>query len=542
MSFYKLSKLKYPWKKYVSTNKDTILYISGNNKKSNIDYLLSIGNNYKKIKNWVSNAQTHFGFIIINKESIYIAADRIASFPIYLCNFDQNIIGISSFSSYWINSKFNLDIDYENVFLYQMAGYTFGRTTLRKSVMRVLPGELCSIRKNKFSYDIDFDRYYKFCPNFKTSKNFNFLSSYLDFDKAINKSIKKLIEQADGRKIVLALSSGYDSRLILGKLIENNYLNVECFSYGNINSFEVKEAKNISENLNIKWHHVDDDFSKNKQKMLLKGKLKEYFNFASGLSSTAAMTEIIYLDKLIKRNPYLKDALFTNGQTGDFISGGHLFYLKNQKSKKEFMKNFINKHLNLIIDDTYSLKQKSIFLKKFLVTYPTKQSLYHNYHSLTSLIEWQERQSNYIINQQRAYDYLNLEWSLPLWDCAVMDFFEKLPLNWSINQKFYKKYLKKWNHKDIFSNFRTGPQPWFKFKLLILITGQIIKYIFGVNKKNDFYKLMDYFSVNNYQYNYFSFSKYKMNYNKIRNAVTLFSNYHYKNLRDAIKNLPKPIF
>ena len=204
----------------------------------------------------------------------------------------------------------------------------------------------------------------------------------MDFDKAINKSIKKLIEQANGRKIVLALSSGYDSRLILGKLIENNYLNVECFSYGNINSFEVKEAKNISENLNIKWHHVDDDFSKNKQKMLLKGKLKEYFNFASGLSSTAAMTEIIYLDKLIKRNPYLKDALFTNGQTGDFISGGHLFYLKNQKSKKEFMKNFINKHLNLIIDDTYSLKQKSIFLKKFLVTYPTKQSLYQNYHSL----------------------------------------------------------------------------------------------------------------------------------------------------------------
>jgi hypothetical protein len=70
----------------------------------------------------------------------------------------------------------------------------------------------------------------------------------------------------------------------------------------------------------------------------------------------------------------------------------------------------------------------------------------------------------------------------------------------------------------------------------------MIKYIFGVNKKNDFYKLMDYFSVNNYQYNYFSFSKYKMNYNKIRNPVTLFSNYHYKNLRDAIKKLPKPIF
>ena len=65
MSFYKLSKFKYPWKKYVSTNKDTLLYISGNNKKSNIDYLLSIGNNYKKIKNWVSNAQTHFGFIIM---------------------------------------------------------------------------------------------------------------------------------------------------------------------------------------------------------------------------------------------------------------------------------------------------------------------------------------------------------------------------------------------------------------------------------------------------------------------------------------------
>ena len=130
---------------------------------------------------------------------------------------------------------------------------------------------------------------------------------------------------------------------------------------------------------------------------------------------------------------------------------------------------------------------------------------------------------------------------MPLWDCAVMDFL-KITVKLVYNQKFYKKYLKKWNYKDIFYNFRADPQPWFKFKLPILLTGQFIKYIFGINKKNHFYKLMDYFSVNNYQYNYFSFSKYKMNYKKIRNAVTLFSNYHYRNLRDAIKIYPNQFF
>ena len=56
--------------------------------------------------------------------------------------------------------------------------------------------------------------------------------------------------------------------------------------------------------------------------------------------------------------------------------------------------------------------------------------------------EYEERQSKFIINGQKTYDFLNIKWELPFWDLSYVEFWRNIPTYYKINQNLYKLYLK----------------------------------------------------------------------------------------------------
>ena len=50
---------------------------------------------------------------------------------------------------------------------------------------------------------------------------------------------------------------------------------------------------------------------------------------------------------------------------------------------------------------------------------------------LIELLEYENRQTKYVVNSQRIYDFYNLSWLLPLWNKSYIKFWEKVPLNTS---------------------------------------------------------------------------------------------------------------
>lgn len=544
MSFYYIHHLKNPWKKYnLSISKKSILYIAGWLHNEDIALLKKA---YKEgllsLKKWLFKQDGHFAFIIVEKNNLFLGTDKVSSFPLFYCDYNNNQIEISSTSSTWIEKNFFNDISNESLEIYQMSGYTIGRTTIRKSVKRVLPGELCTISSYKDSYKVNFKRYYIYYPNFdKININLGFSKLYSKLDKVLNKSIQRLINQANGRTIALSLSSGFDSRLILGKLLELKYKNIICYSYGSKNNFEALEAKKIAKSQNIPWYFISDINAKEKQKYFRNGILNDYFIWSSGLTTTAAMTEFIYLEKLLKIKPELKHAIFTNGQSGDFITGGHLLKINNHYSKNDFLNSFFKKHFSLIKNKEMSMNRKNRIFRNWINSSGLEKMIFSNYYSTWALMEWQERQSYYVVNQQRASDFLNLEWSMPLWDGCLIQFFENIPLEWQLNQKLYSEYLSHWNYGNLFNPLRVPPKSGGNAWFILIIFGQCVNFLFGKSTKEKFYKIFDYFSANNFQYNYFTFYSYFKSYSKIRNAVSLFNQKHYKYLSTKIKNIPKSI-
>ena len=544
MTFYNLHALANPWKKYnLCLKKKTVLHIAGWLNEHEVKSLKdAFKNSVKQLLKWLYSHDGHFAFIIEDINTIYLATDKVSSFPLFYCDYNKFCVEINSASSCWINEDFSDDINIEKTSIYQMTGYTIGRSTLRKSVKRVLPGELCVISKKANSYNIKNIRYYLFYPDFnKLNKKLNFIQLYDQLDVVINKAIKRLINQAKGRTIILSLSAGFDSRLILGKLLEFKYKNIFCFSYGIKNNFEALEAKKIAQRQNVRWCFVPDLSAKEKQLYFNNGKLKDYFVWSSGLTTTAAMTEFVFLEKLLIMKPELRNGVFTNGQSGDFITGGHLLKINNYNLKDDFLNSFFKKHFSLLNKNEITQITKNKIFNDWLISSQLDKMVFSNYYSVWSLMEWQERQAYYVVNQQRASDFLNIEWSMPLWDGCIMKFFQNVPLEWQLNQKLYSRYLGHWNYNNLFKPLRVSPSSGGKFWFLFIILAQIIKLILGNKTKDNFYKLLDYYSSNNFQYNFFPFFYYLKNYKKIRNVVSLFNQKHYNYLIKNGKKIPESL-
>ena len=62
-------------------------------------------------------------------------------------------------------------------------------------------------------------------------------------------------------------------------------------------------------------------------------------------------------------------------------------------------------------------------------------------YKIFEYLEFVNRQSNYVIQGQRVYDFYNLKWELPLWDDEYLDFWNKVPYDFKFQQKLYKYML-----------------------------------------------------------------------------------------------------
>ena len=193
----------------------------------------------KKIieKSGIENITGNFSCFIYDKkkEHLCIHNDIIGAYPLYY-NIEDNHVIISSLLN--LISKINKnDLDQigviESLITWDV-DFTFGSRTILKNTKRLLPGEtiFIDLKKNNIiskKYDNSLsDR--KILSNDVAAQKFEELVS-CELDFAILKN----------DNIVLPLSGGLDSRLVLGLL--PNRKNIHCVNYGTKNSYETMIAK-----------------------------------------------------------------------------------------------------------------------------------------------------------------------------------------------------------------------------------------------------------------------------------------------------------
>lgn len=391
------------------------------------------------IKSIVKKSTGFFSIIIIKEKKIILISDIVRTFPVFYKFNKNNIIVMDNIN----NSKELNSLSTKELLILR---YVTGDETLFKGIKQLENAEIVTIYNNK---NIKKEKYFYFKS--KGIKQFLEKDQLKKLDKLLITIFKRLIVYLDGRTAVIPLSGGHDSRMIAYYLKYLNYPHIITYTYGNEKGNEIDSSKSVANFLNLKWIYVPYRKKSMSRKYSSKKAFGEMADYCGRGFSIPHIQEWEAIDYLLKNKIIDKNSVIIPGHTMDFIAGNHI--------KKELLEKKVSLETvkNVIYSDNYNLykgninifnnKLKKIIGVKDFVGYVTKEE------ACNYLENWdfEERQTKFIVNSIRTYDYHFLEWYLPFWDRELVNFFKKLPIDLKYERKFFVSF-EKYKYKDLMLN------------------------------------------------------------------------------------------
>lgn len=386
-----------------------------------------------------------FFAVVCNRGSLLLAGvDRIRSVPLFYGS-DSDEFYISDDAS-WVQEKvrsFERGELAEREFC--MTGYVTGNDTLYPGVKQLRAGELIVVRTAGGSVELDTERYFDFVGKDEISSDTAELARGLD--DVLMRCFGRLLTLADGRAVVVPLSGGYDSRLIVLMLKRLRYENVVAFTYGRPGNTESEISRQVAANLHVPWFFVP--YNNELWWQWFRTEEREaYYAMAHQAVSLPHLQDWPAVWELKRRKLIPEDSLFVPGHAADMISGSHIpeaFVHVNQVSREQLVEQILQRHYSLVDiskgKNRVSLDEIKNRIASALCT-PNDLSpdaavrFSENWN-------WQERQAKFIAHSVRVYEFWGYDWWLPFWDLEMFDFWARVPLEHRIGQRLYIDYVKR---------------------------------------------------------------------------------------------------
>jgi asparagine synthase (glutamine-hydrolysing) len=374
-----------------------------------------------------------FAVISVQETNVFLATDITRTYPIFYLKSESRVLISDSTSKFNIESK-NYVLR-ETIDEYLSAGFVTGNKTLLRGVEQVEAAEIVMIsRLGVFPQE-----YWTYATGKVFDQKFEEYQNKLD--SILSNVADRLVVSLNNRTAVIPLSGGYDSRLILLLLIERRYENIICFSYGSKFSFEMKYAKLTAKKLNIKF--IDIQYDKNFiDKYFEEEEFISYIKFAANHVSLSHIQDFLAVKYLRNESKIPLDSVFLPGHSGDVFSGSHIPLGTHEIFDLEEIKKVIRKK-------HFALNPRKISDIKYV------RADCHGYSNVEAW-SWKERQSKFIVNSIRVYEYFGSDARLPLWDKELSNFFKAVPLqyknrnqvlSYNISNNLYDSVLFKLFHK-----------------------------------------------------------------------------------------------
>ena len=399
---------------------------------------------------YISSLDGEFAIISKGKYCSFLAVDRIKSIPLYYysadslhcAGFDPKLILSSMKDKKSLNSKSLIELN--------MSGFVLGNDTVFEKLFTLKPGELVQF-ENARVYKSTYFNYFS-----KTISSLSYDRLKDELKVVLDSVFSKLAKNIGDKQVVIPLSAGNDSRLVLAYLKKHNIKNILCYSYGTRNNFEANVAEKIAAKAGCRWVFIELNNRKEREFYSSK-EFKNYLDFSENYSSVPYIQGLSSI-KYLKEKGYIQaGAVFINGNSGDFVSGSHInqiFELCKDdddcfERKQNLLKCIVSKHYSLWGDlkteeNLYLIKEKILCLLK-----DNCGDFEENDIQLDHLkYEWCEfigRQSGYVITGQRSFEFYGYESRMPLWDSMIMEFFIRVPAKYKYQQKLYKDVLYEMN-------------------------------------------------------------------------------------------------
>ncbi|OKL49525.1 hypothetical protein BSR29_00785 [Boudabousia liubingyangii] len=412
----------------------------------NLHYHHGLGLDLPKNFSWLDDTavlalRSHYAGAQISNDQVVLVTDQMRSFPLYYL-VDEESVAVSDNWQYLAELN-NYEVDPAGFQQIAAAGFCFSDRTAYRNIRQVLPGtririDLATGKVQKESLHV---------PLFESEK-------YLEQDDFLNAlsqgfdtAMKRAVSLVGDSKILVPLSGGLDSRLIVCWLSENKIPNVHCFTYGRPDSAEVRISEAIAKNLGLAWTGVD----------LLEDKVKEAWN----QSETADFLRYAFAGYSL---PHVQDWYALKVLTeagianpGDVVFPGHTIVdnFHNHElleevpvNRKKLCSVLLHKHLlfNSRIDTSLGTKEAAKSTLDFLNFTDYNGSA----RSLQKTVEgynFFERQCKYINNSMRAYEFFKLRWAIPMLDRDFTDIWCQGAIDLTITRRAYGEWISSWYNR-----------------------------------------------------------------------------------------------
>lgn len=327
------------------------------------------------------------------------------------------------------------------------AGYVTGENTLYEGIRQLQAGS--ALLFGGRTGELVSWAYHAYMPQLSSSDGSSMSSLVEALGEILDQCFQRVIERVGDRQVYLPLSGGLDSRLIACKLHEHGFTRIKAFTYGPPGNSQSLVARRVAECLDLDWLQVPFDVRRMRDIFHSEARVR-YQHFADGLSTLPSMGDFCPLIQLDCADP--GDVVVVNGQSGDFISGNHLpVHLLEKGDDGRLWEHIRSKHFGVRppgtpgldpIEERFRARQESLTLEEGLEN--PLATRHENW-------EFRERQAKYVVNGQRLYEFLGMDWLLPWWDFELVRFFEGVPLQGYVHRQLLQAYLRQYDYKGLFT-------------------------------------------------------------------------------------------
>lgn len=438
-----LENKKFPWQ--IIRQDNFSIWIKGNiiinNSILKNDEIIQISHelvNEEKNEDILQSLNGSYSLVIETPEKILAVVDRLRSIPLFYYQKDDDFV-ISDDANY-LREKFSPSFNEEAGAEFLVTGYVTGNETLFKYIYQIRAGEYFIYNKSDGSLKTYY--YHRYLHGNYLSEPDEVLLSRLD--DIMLRVFKRLIDTAGGDQLVVPLSGGLDSRIIVAMLKRLGVKDVICFSYGRKGNYEAEISRQVAEAVGYQWYFIE--YTKEKMyNWYNSDEMKEYSDYAGNLTSLPHIQDYFAVKELKEKGLISEKAVFVPGHSGDMLAGS---WIPDDSSSK--LDNY-NRFFEYIIKRHYSLWNWNVMAnKEFESVFQTKinrsinnihSSDFDDFVNAMELFNFNERQAKFIVNSVRVYEHYNYRWWLPFWDNELIDFFKEVSLKERINCRLYRLYV-----------------------------------------------------------------------------------------------------
>ena len=351
-----------------------------------------------------------------------------------------------------------------------MSGYTIDDATLYPAVKLLGPGELVFLREEA---PAEHERYYCYRPWRADKPDYDPVSASKELSETLLAIVDGMMAGIGDRLLMVPLSAGRDSRVLVSAARHLGYKNVKTFAYGRTGNHEAATSRYIAEALGYEWKFVPTTAS-SMGDYYASEDWSSYSQFADTLQSTPFVQDHPQIRSLKEQGYITEDAVIANGNSGDYISGAHIFPKTREVARGRSDDQRISDLLDALNEKHFSLWQSlrssenCAQIDRLLKASIDRAGAYlgepEDDYGIYEYAEFQDRQCKYVIGGQRIYEYLEHEWRMPLWDNALLDFFEMVPREAKLEQRLYADTLMQENWGGVWQgvpvNARTIKPNW----------------------------------------------------------------------------------